>query len=58
MGNLGLIGGLGPGATVHYYRELVKAQAGELLIVHADMDRVLGTYNAGTESGWRNTLLA
>ena len=42
MRKLGLIGGLGPGATVHYYRELVKAQAGEMLIIHADMDRVLG----------------
>ena len=42
MRNLGLIGGLGPGATIHYYRELAKAQAGELLVIHADMDRVLG----------------
>jgi aspartate racemase len=40
MRKLGLIGGLGPGATVHYYQELVKANAGELLIVHADMDTV------------------
>ena len=43
---LGLIGGLGVGATVYYYRELVKAHAGRgcvpnLLIVHADVNRVL-----------------
>ena len=51
MRNLGLIGGLGPGATVHYYQELVKAQAGELLIVHADMDRVLGDVQRGDRIG-------
>jgi aspartate racemase len=43
---LGLIGGLGVGATVYYYRELVKAHAAHafvpnLLIVHADVNRVL-----------------
>ena len=42
MRNLGLIGGLGPIATIHYYRELAKGQAGELLIIHADMQRGLG----------------
>jgi len=41
MRNLGLIGGLGPGATIHYYRELAKVNAGEMLIVHADMAFVL-----------------
>jgi len=51
MRKLGLIGGLGPGATVHYYRELVKAQAGEMLIVHADMDRVLGDVGRGDRVG-------
>ncbi len=51
MRKLGLIGGLGPGATVHYYRELAKAQAGEFLIVHADMDRVLGDVQRGDRSG-------
>jgi len=40
---LGLIGGLGPGATVEYYRALVKAHAERqiplrLLIAHADMN--------------------
>jgi aspartate racemase len=46
-----LIGGLGPGATVHYYRELVKTQAGETLIVHADMDRGLGDVQRGDRVG-------
>jgi aspartate racemase len=47
MRNLGLIGGLGPGATIHYYRELVKAQAGEMLFIHADMNRVLAEVASG-----------
>lgn len=51
MRNLGLIGGLGPGATVHYYQELVKAHAGEMLIVHADVDQVLGHVARGER--WR-----
>jgi len=42
---LGLIGGLGPDATVHYYRELIAAIAKQdrvprLLIAHAEYDRV------------------
>jgi aspartate racemase len=41
-----LIGGLGVGATVYYYRELVKGHAARgfvpnLLVVHADVNRVL-----------------
>ena len=41
---LGLIGGLGPGATVHYYRELLAAHEKQgrvprMLIAHADVDR-------------------
>jgi len=51
MRNLGLIGGLGPGATVHYYRDLAKAQAGEFLIVHADMDLVRGDVERGDRVG-------
>lgn len=51
MRNLGLIGGLGPGATIHYYRELAKAQAGEMLIVHADLARVLGDVQRGDRQG-------
>jgi aspartate racemase len=42
---LGLLGGLGPGATVHYYRVLLAAHAAanrvpQMLIAHADVDRV------------------
>ena len=41
---LGLIGGLGPGATVHYYRGLIAAHKAQgrvarMLIAHADVDR-------------------
>jgi len=42
---LGLVGGLGPGATVYYYRGLLAAheaatRTARLLIAHADVDRV------------------
>jgi aspartate racemase len=42
---LGLIGGLGPGATVYYYRGLLAAhaaagKAARLLIAHADVNQV------------------
>ena len=48
---LGLIGGLGPGATVHYYRELVAAHEREgrslrILIAHAEIERVYADVNA------------
>src|ERR1035438_826392 len=53
---LGLIGGLGVGATVHYYQELVKRHAARgsvpnLLIVHADVNRVLRDAAAGDTRG-------
>jgi aspartate racemase len=51
MRNLGWIGGLGPGATVHYYRELAKAGAGEALLVHAVMERVLSDVARGDREG-------
>jgi len=40
---LGLVGGLGPGATITYYRELIAAHAAKervarMLIAHADVD--------------------
>ena len=49
---LGLIGGLAVGATVHYYRELAKAHEAmgaelRLLMIHADMPRVLGYVQQG-----------
>ena len=48
---LGLIGGLGPGATVHYYRELVaahekQARTPRLLMTHADVQRVYAAVTA------------
>jgi aspartate racemase len=48
---LGLIGGLGPGATVHYYRELVAAHERQerslrILIAHADIEHVYAAVNA------------
>ena len=53
---LGLIGGLGVGATIYYYQELVKAhlergQVANLLILHADVNRVLEYAAAGETSG-------
>jgi aspartate racemase len=51
MRKLGLIGGLGPIATVHYYQELVKGQAGEMLIVHADMQHGLEYVERGDRVG-------
>ena len=48
---LGLIGGLGPGATIHYYRELLaahekQARVPRLLIAHADINYVYATVGA------------
>jgi aspartate racemase len=48
---LGLIGGLGPGATMLYYRELVAAiekqgRVPRLLIAHADINHVYATVTA------------
>lgn len=51
MRNFGLIGGLGPGATVHYYQELTKAKAGEMLIVQADMEYGLKYVQRGDRTG-------
>jgi aspartate racemase len=51
MKNLGLIGGLGPGATVFYYQELVKAGSGEMLILHADMKFGLSLVERGDYKG-------
>lgn len=42
MRKLGLIGGLGPGATVQYYQQLARQNPGEMLIIQADMDHVRG----------------
>ena len=53
---LGLIGGLGPGATVFYYCELIAAierlgLAPRLLIAHADINRVYATVTANDLDG-------
>jgi aspartate racemase len=53
---IGLIGGLGVGATVHFYQELAKAHAGRgrilnLVMAHADVNRVLGAAQAGDKDG-------
>ena len=53
---LGLIGGLGPGATVYYYRALLAAheEAGRvprLLIAHVDVNRVRGFAENGDRAG-------
>jgi aspartate racemase len=52
---IGLIGGLGVGAAVHYYQELAKAHAARgrvlnLVMVHAHMDRVRSAIAAGDKS--------
>jgi aspartate racemase len=49
---LGLLGGVGVGAAIHYYRELAKAHADRglvlnLTMVHADVNRVLRQAAAG-----------
>ena len=51
MKTLGLIGGLGPLATIHYYRELVDGDAGEMLVIHADMKHALGYVTRGDRDG-------
>ncbi len=52
----GLIGGLGPPATVHYYHALIAAHAARgasprLLIAHAGMGHALGFVAAGDRAG-------
>jgi aspartate racemase len=53
---IGLIGGLGVGASVYYYQELAKAHVARgrvlnLVMVHAHVDRVLGAVQAGDKDG-------
>ena len=53
---LGLIGGLGPGATIHYYRGLLAAHEKQgrvprLLIAHADIAQVYVYVNAKNFDG-------
>jgi aspartate racemase len=49
---LGLVGGLGPGATVHYYRGLIaahdaKGTVARMLIAHADVNHARPLAEAG-----------
>jgi aspartate racemase len=53
---LGLIGGLGPGATVYYYRGLLaaheaRARVPRMLIAHADVSRVMTAAGAKDFAG-------
>jgi aspartate racemase len=53
---LGLIGGLGVGATVHYYEKLVKAHEErgrrlDIVIAHAETSRVFEYVQAGDRDG-------
>ena len=53
---IGLIGGLGVGAAVHYYRELARMHAERgrvlnLVMAHAHMDRVRSAVAAGDKHG-------
>jgi aspartate racemase len=53
---LGLVGGLGVGATIHYYGKLAKAheaqgRALDIVIVHAETSRVFGHVEADDRVG-------
>ena len=59
MRDLGLIGGKAQARQFIITRELVKAHLGEILIIHADMDLVLGSVERGDITGlatWRARL--
>jgi aspartate racemase len=53
---LGLVGGLGVGATIHYYQSLAKAHAArglalDVVIAHAETERVFEYVQAGDRIG-------
>src|SRR6202049_2412907 len=53
---LGLVGGLGVGATIHYYEELAKAHEAQgrtldIVIVHAETSRVFEYVRADDRDG-------
>jgi aspartate racemase len=53
---LGLIGGLGPGATIHYYQRIVELAARRslvpnLVIAHADINRALALVRDDDRAG-------
>ena len=60
---IGLIGGLGVGATVHYYQELAKAHTARgrvlnLVMAQAHVDRVRSAVEAGDKDGLASYLAA
>ena len=60
---LGLVGGLGVGATVHYYQSLARAHQDhgrtmDIVIVHAEVSRVFEYVQAGDREGLADYLLA
>jgi aspartate racemase len=53
---LGLVGGLGVGATIHYYEKLAKAHEAQgrtldIVIAHAETSRVFESVQAGDRGG-------
>ncbi len=59
---LGLVGGLGVGATVHYYQSLAKAhqehdRTMDIVITHAEVSRVYDRVQAGDREGLADYLL-
>ena len=59
---LGLLGGLGVGATVHYYRSLAKGhnergRTLDIVITHSETSRVFEYVNAGDRDGLAGYLL-
>ena len=57
MASVGIVGGLGVGATVHYYERIAAACKArgvvpDLVIVHADVDYGQGLVRAGKLDGW------
>jgi aspartate racemase len=60
---LGLVGGLGVGATIHYYRGLAQAHAArglalDLVMAHAETERVFEYVRAGDRVGLARYLVA
>ena len=60
---LGLVGGLGVGATIHYYRGLAQAHAArglalDIVMVHAETERVFDFVRAGDRVGLARYLAA
>jgi aspartate/glutamate racemase len=60
---LGLVGGLGVGATIHYYEKLAKAHEAQgrtldIVIVHAETSRVFEHVQADDRDGLAKYLTA